>query len=154
MFKLFNRDIYIRRVVNELFKLSGWIISSVDWVHDMRILHFRIVLCHYWPKCSDRSLHRGLVLCCVCDHMFDLSRRVFLCDFRLVNLHLMHFRVILWRFGTECSVRCMLIRLVFRYFSHCVFKLLKWHLFPLHFFYKLLKLSRRIISIINWIVVV
>ncbi len=56
-----------------MYKLSRWDLSSNCWLHCVRFMYFRIVLCHNRLNCSDRCLLNWEILIFISFGMYKLS---------------------------------------------------------------------------------
>jgi len=79
LFKLFIGNICIVCIFNKLFDLSCGNLSSLNWVLDLYSMRLRIILFNHRTFCRNRGLRCGILLCCLSERLFVLSRGHFCC---------------------------------------------------------------------------
>jgi len=151
VFKLSLRNIFFVSVFNELLKLSCGLVSVVDGIHLLYGMPRRIILRHNGSHCYDGELLIRIILCCVCNSVFNMSRCFFSSNIRLFKLLSMSRRVVLRHRGPDSSDRCVRRGKILDSFFKCVFKLSLGNIFFVCIFNYLLELSCGLVSGINGI---
>jgi len=134
-----------------LHKLRSWIVSSVHGINDMYSVSWRIVLRHHGLDCSDGKLCCGILFSYFGDFMLKLYCWNLSGFGWIIELHIMHCRIILRHHGPYCSDGKLCYGILFSCVCNSVFKLSIGDIFINCIFDQLFKLSNGSLSGHNWI---
>jgi len=123
LFKLSIGDIYVIRIFNELLELSRWLFSGLNRLHRVYGMPRRILLRDSRSYSSYRQLLSGIVFSFIIVGVFELCRRIFPSNCRLVKLCIVSRRLILRYYGPDCSDGRLCSWLVLLDIFKCLFEL-------------------------------